>query len=66
MTTPDGDNVEWFRRDSDLYRRMFMSNLKLYGELLKNWERYSRMYRSCNMSSPKVWEKIFAQACIDE
>lgn len=66
VTTPDGDNVEWFRRDSDLYRRMFMSNLKLYGELLKNWDRYSRMYRSCNMSSPKVWEKIFAQACIDE
>ena len=43
-----------------------MSNLKLYGELLKNWERYSRMYRSCNMSSPKVWERIFEQARIDE
>ena len=66
VTTPDGDNVEWFRRDSDLYRRMFMSNLKLYGELLKNWDRYSRMYRSCDMSSPKVWERIFAQARIDE
>lgn len=61
VTTPDGDAVEWFRRDSALYRRMAFGNLRLFLKLYRNWGRYARMYRSYDMASMKVWERIFKE-----
>lgn len=66
VTSPDGNSVAWCRRDSDLYRRSLFEGLRLSHALLKNWDRLSKAYRSYDMASVKVWERIFEQTALDD
>lgn len=61
-TTPDGNAVEWLRRDNRLYRRMFRANMRLYIKLLRNWDKYAKAYRSPEFTSVATWERIFKAA----
>ena len=64
-TTPDGNAVEWFRRDNRLYRKMFCANLRLYIKLLRNWSKYAKAYRSPEFTSDATWEHIFKAAKLE-
>lgn len=62
VTTPDGDSVSWFRRDSKLYRRNMLQCFRLTCKLMKNWKRLSREYREYGIASMETWEHIFRDA----
>ncbi|WP_240540822.1 glycosyltransferase [Bifidobacterium vespertilionis] len=62
VTTPDGDGVEWFRRDSRLYRRMIRGNARLYMKLYRNWGKIAKAYRRYDFASIGRWERIFRDA----
>ena len=60
VTTPDGDSVAWFRRDSKRYRRNMGRCLILALRLMKQWKRLSQEYRQYGIASIKTWETIFS------
>lgn len=59
VTSPDGNSVAWCRRDSKLYRHDLREGLKLSRTLLKRWNQLAKAYRSYDMASIDVWERIF-------
>lgn len=59
VTTPDGNNIVWARRNNALYRKQLRKGAKLAQELFKRWNKLSEEYRSYNMASIEVWRTIF-------
>ena len=59
VTSPDGNTVNLFQRDSKLFRKMLRKDVFLSLKMIRRWKKLSKAYRSYDMASVNTWEKIF-------
>ena len=49
------------KKNAPLFRRLYLENVRLTAELVKNWGPLSRSYREADMGSLKSWDSIFSR-----
>lgn len=59
VTTPDGNGVAWFRRDSKLFREQTRRGLIQSKALMDRWDELSQQYKDYDLPSFDVWKRIF-------
>ena len=59
VTTADGNGAAWFKRDSKLYRKELFRCVHLAANILKQWNKLSRLYRESDFCSINTWQRIF-------
>lgn len=62
VTTADGNGAAWFKRDSKLYRKELFRCVHLAANILKQWNKLSRLYRESDFCSINTWQRIFNQS----
>lgn len=66
VTTADGNGAAWFKRDSKLYRKELFRCARLAANVLKQWNKLSRLYRESDFCSINTWQRIFNQSSKDK
>ena len=49
------------KKNAPLFRKLYFENIRLTGELVKNWRPLSRAYREADLGSLKSWDAIFSR-----
>ncbi|MBQ5556841.1 MAG: glycosyltransferase [Aeriscardovia sp.] len=49
------------KKNAPLFRRLYLENIRLTAELVKNWPSLSKSYREADLGSVKIWDSIFSR-----
>lgn len=59
VTTPDGNEVAWLKRDNRRFRKSMLEGYRLTRRIEKNWKCLAAQYQSYGITSMETWAHIF-------